>query len=65
MLRIDRNHPLEPVVGTNVRFGCRATSSTMSPHRTIEFDFIDTKAGRYELQAFQFVVDEKMMVAQG
>ena len=62
--RIDRNHPFESVVGATVRFGCRATSTTMSPHPTIGFDFIDTKAGRYDLQAFQFVVDEKTMVAQ-
>ena len=36
----------------------------MTPHRTIGFEFVDTKAGRYRLQASQFVVDPVTHVGQ-
>lgn len=62
--RVVSNQPPTPVVGATVRFGCEQTLTAMTPHRTIGFEFVDTKAGRYRLQASQFVVDPVTHVGQ-
>lgn len=62
--RMDRDHDSSPVMGATVRLGCRTTSTALLADRTVGFDFVDIKAGRYDLQAFLFVVDKKTMVGQ-
>jgi hypothetical protein len=55
--RIISTQPAEPVAGATVRFGCEQTPTALSPNHMLGFQFVDTKAGRYRLQASQFVVD--------
>lgn len=62
--RLVSNQSPTPVVGATVRFGCQKTFTAMTPNRAIEFAFVDTKAGRYHLQASQFVVDPVTHVGQ-
>jgi hypothetical protein len=54
--RVISSQPPEDVVGATVRFGCEQTLTALS-NRTVGFQFVDTKAGRYRLQASQFIVD--------
>jgi hypothetical protein len=61
--RVVSDQPPTPVVGATVRFGCEATVTTMT-EGTVEFRFMNTKAGRYRLQASQFVVDPTTHVGQ-
>ena len=50
------NQPAKPVIGATVRLGCEQRLTAFA-NRTIGFQFVDTKAGRYHLQASQFVLD--------
>jgi hypothetical protein len=62
--RVQSNQLPTPVVGATVRFGCETTVTSLTRHRTAEFQFVGTKAGRYDLQASQFVVDPTTNVGQ-
>jgi hypothetical protein len=50
------NQPAKPVIGATVRLGCEQRLTAFA-NRAIGFQFVDTKAGRYHLQASQFVLD--------
>ena len=62
--RVVSNQPPTPVVGATVRFGCEQALTAMTERRKIGFEFVDTKAGRYHLQASQFVIDPLTNVGQ-
>ncbi|MDB6101933.1 MAG: hypothetical protein JWO52_1932 [Gammaproteobacteria bacterium] len=62
--RVVSNQTATAVVGATVRFGCEQSPTAMTPNRAIGFEFVDTKAGRYRLQASLFVLDPLAQVAQ-
>jgi hypothetical protein len=62
--RLVSNQPPVPVIGATVRFGCEQTVTAMNAHTMIEFRFVNVKAGRYRLQASQFVLDPTTNVGQ-
>lgn len=61
--QVTKGKPREPVVGATVRLGCEVTSTSVF-ERTVEFRFQNVKAGRYNIQASQFVLNPAVGVAQ-
>jgi hypothetical protein len=46
-----------PVIGATVRFGCQSRINQVGIRGRVGFEFVDMKAGRYHLQASDFVID--------